>query len=165
MPSATTKTADPPYDNTPSQDGATLHKRSPDLHKSADVQAVVSYLKGAGARLPNTPQAQLSAYLSFLAGQAQDGLLATDPDGLAWMVESHVVREQDVPESYFDLQRRVLREQGYGDVKLGAETRRQLAGALQDDQRAALRQWQQCLLEEGYPGWFTYYSGHKLRCS
>ena len=75
-------------------------------------------------------------------------------------IDAHVIKTEDVPESYFELQRRIAREQGHGDITITREMREQMIEAAQADQRVGLSKWVEYLGGEdgGYPDWFKHYT-------
>lgn len=139
-----------------------LHQRYPLLHLSDDVQQVTDYLRQYGTQVPNTPADKLHHYLGFLADTqyGNDGIITGDPASIERQIEAHVVQAADVPESYFDLQCRILRERGHGNVTITSEMRRQLVEAAQAEQRTGLNNWVEYLGSQdgGYPDWFKYYT-------
>jgi len=138
-----------------------LHDRDPNLHTSQEVEAVVGYLRNGGEAIPNDPADKISAYLGFLANReyVNDGILTGDQASINRQIDTHVIKADDVPEGYFDLQRRIAREQGHGDVQITSEMRRQIIEAVQADQRAGLGKWVEYLGGDdgGYPDWFKSY--------
>lgn len=139
-----------------------LHERSPNLHTTVEVEIVADYLRGSGERIPNEPADKISAYLGFLAHRnyANDGILTGDQGSIDRQIEAHVIKAEDVPEGYFELQRRIAREQGHGDVQITSEMRHMMTEAVQTDQRAGLGKWVEYLGGEdgGYPDWFKAYT-------
>lgn len=137
-----------------------LHQRDPNQHNSTEVTTVVDYLRQGGEHIPNDPAAKLEAHLGFLASRdyANDGILTGDQASINRQLEAHTVRAEDVPESYFELQRRILREQGHGDVHITADLKKQMIEAVQADQYASLGKWVEYLGAEAYPDWFKSYT-------
>lgn len=139
-----------------------LHERNPNLHTTAEVEAVTGYLRAGGEHIPNEPADKISAYLGFLANRdyANDGILTGDQSSIDRQIDAHVIKSEDVPEGYFELQRRIAREQGHGDVQITSEMRRMMTEAVQTDQRAGLGKWVEYLGGEdgGYPNWFKTYT-------
>src|SRR5690606_33313806 len=86
--------------------------------------------------------------------------LTGDQVSIDHQIDAHVIKQEDVPEGYFELQRRVAREQGHGDVYITPEMRRMMIEAVQADQRAGLGKWVEYLGGEdgGYPNWFKTYT-------
>ncbi|MGH7195880.1 MAG: hypothetical protein ACREGA_03830 [Candidatus Saccharimonadales bacterium] len=139
-----------------------LHERNPDFQASPEVEGVVDYLRAGGENIPNQPDAKISAYLGFLAEReyVNDGILTGDPASIDRQIDAHVIAAAEVPEGYFDLQRRIAREQGHGDVQITPEMRKQMIEAVQADQRAGLGKWVEYMggNDGGYPDWFKNYT-------
>ncbi|RWZ78123.1 MAG: hypothetical protein EOT04_02840 [Candidatus Chaera renei] len=139
-----------------------LHERNPNLHTSQEVENVVGYLRNGGEAIPNEPADKISSYLGFLASReyVNDGILTGDQSSIDRQIEAHVIKAEDVPEGYFELQRRIAREQGHGDIEITSEMRRLMTEAVQADQRAGLGKWVEYLGGEdgGYPDWFKHYT-------
>jgi hypothetical protein len=139
-----------------------LHQRDPSLHNSQEVQGVIDYLNQNGEHIPNQPSDKISAYLGFLANKnfVNDGILTGDQASIDRQIDAHVIKATEVPESYFELQRRIAREQGHGDIEITRDMRHQLTEAVQSDQRAGLAKWVEYLGGDdgGYPDWFKHYS-------
>lgn len=143
-----------------------LHERNPNLHTSAEVEHVVDFLRASGEAIPNNPADKISAHLGFLASRdyVNDGILTGDQSSIDRQVDAHVIRAEDVPEGYFELQRRIAREQGRGDVQITSEMRRQMVEAIQADQKAGLNKWVEYLggNDGGYPDWFKTYTWNSV---
>ncbi len=139
-----------------------LHERNPNLHTSGEVEAVVGYLRAGGEHIPNDPADKISAHLGFLAHReyVNDGILTGDQGSIDRQIDAHVIKSSDVPEGYFELQRRIAREQGHGDIEITSEMRHLMTEAVQADQRAGLGKWVEYLGGEdgGYPDWFKQYT-------
>lgn len=139
-----------------------LHERNPQLHASEEVENVIGYLRAGGESIPNEPAEKISAYLGFLANRdyVNDGILTGDQESIDRQIAAHVIKSEDVPEGYFELQRRIAREQGHGDIEITSEMRRLMTEAIQADQRSGLGKWVEYLGGEdgGYPDWFKHYT-------
>ena len=139
-----------------------LHERNPNLHTSVEVEAVAGYLRAGGEAIPNEPADKISAYLGFLANRdyVNDGILTGDQSSIDRQIDAHVIKAEDVPEGYFELQRRIAREQGHGDIQITSEMRRQMTEAVQADQKVGLGKWVEYLGGDdgGYPDWFKSYA-------
>ena len=140
-------------------DGTRLHARNPFLYKSDEVKAAVSYLRHT--QLPvhsRPPHIQLQGYLEFLKDIAGWGLFTGYAESMAHEIEANVIKPNHVPATYFDWQKRLLWEQGYGEVQLTADLKQQMIETLQSDQRASLREWAEYLAaSKDYPDWFKFY--------
>ncbi|MFY9227939.1 MAG: hypothetical protein WAO28_01255 [Candidatus Microsaccharimonas sp.] len=141
-----------------------LHSRDPKLHHSDEVNHVVGYLKSNGEKIPNEPVAKIGSYITFLAHPeyVNDGLLTGDSDSMDRQLDGLVIRASEVPVSYFDLQRRIAREQGRGEITITGEMRSQMIEAVQQDQRHSLERWANYLTDptnaNAYPNWFKKYA-------
>lgn len=139
-----------------------LHERNPSFHASLEVETAVDYLRAGGEAIPNQPSEKIAAYLGFLANgdYVNDGILTGDQSSIDRQIAHHVIRAKDVPEGYFELQRRIAREQGHGDVTITREMRGQMVEAVQSDQHAGLAKWVEYIGGEdgGYPDWFKHYA-------
>lgn len=138
-----------------------LHERNPNLHASPEVEHVAAYLRANGEAIPNQPEEKIAAYVGFLANEqyVDDGLLTGGQTSRDRQIEHHVVRAENIPEAYFELQRRIAREQGHGDIEITHDIRRQLTEAAQSEQRTGLATWVDYLNSEdgNYPDWFKLY--------
>lgn len=139
-----------------------LHERNPNFHTTQEVEVVADYLRNNGEAIPNEPADKISAYLGFLANReyANDGILTGDQSSIDRQIDAHVIDAKDVPDGYFELQRRIAREQGHGDVQITSEMRRQMTEAVQADQKVGLSKWVEYLGGDdgGYPDWFKTYT-------
>ncbi len=136
-----------------------LHDRDPNLQKSLGVTAVVDYLNQNGAKIPNSPAERIEAYTTFLKEEVGDGILTGDQESIDRQIDAETVDVADVPESYYEFQRRIFREQGYGDVELTDEVKQEMANLAKQDQKARLGEWSSYLTSEDaeYPDWFKLY--------
>lgn len=125
---------------------------------------MVDYLRAGGESIANSPIEKITAYVGFLANEdcVNDGLLTGDRRSLNRKIEAGVIQAEDVPESYFELQKRIAREQGHGDITITSAMRETLIEAVQNDQRASIKRWADYLSspEDGaeYPAWFRIYA-------
>ena len=74
---------------------------------------------------------------------------------------NHVIKNKDVPESYFEAQRRIMREQGHGDVPFTLDMREERIAEMKANQRQSLDKWMNYLLSsdaDQYPVWVRYWS-------
>lgn len=125
-----------------------------------EVDRVVGYIRGNGETIPDKAGDRTAAYLKFMADTVGDGILTGDPESVRHQIDSHVIKAEDVPESYFALQRRIARELGHGDIEVTPDMRRQLIEAAQADQRGSLDKWVEYLGGDdgSYPDWFKRYT-------
>jgi hypothetical protein len=76
------------------------------------------------------------------------------------LYDNIIIKPEEIPEAYFDNQRRMIREQGHGDVDITHEQRKQLAEVIIADQKSSLDVWTDYLTSDDttYPDWLKYYA-------
>ena len=69
-----------------------------------------------------------------------------------------IIKKENVPESYFELQKQIARDQGHGEIEISPETKRQMIEVLIGDQKASLDAWIDYLTgpDAVYPAWFKF---------
>ena len=72
--------------------------------------------------------------------------------------DKYVIKE--LPESYINLQKKVAKERGYGDVPVTDEMKEKLLSAVQKEQEKSLDMWIDYLTSDDamYPIWFKHYA-------
>ncbi|MBI2439199.1 MAG: hypothetical protein HYV45_01200 [Candidatus Moranbacteria bacterium] len=146
-----------------------LHIKNPELQKSADVQhAVVRDQRHTGEKIPNDPKDRIEAYTDRLEN------IFLNPDSRVRernidllrpkIYDSLIIKRGNFPDSYFELQKRVAREQGHGDIEISQEMREQMIDTAIADQRHSLDAWIDYLSSEDavYPAWFKYYAWNQI---
>ena len=82
-------------------------------------------------------------------------------------IEGLLIRRDEVPASYFELQRRIARERGCGDRELTDKQKEEAVEVLRADQEESLMKWSDYLRSEenghAYPGWFKVYVWESLK--
>ena len=100
-------------------------------------------------------------------GPAQPGLGDGQDEQALAGGEGLLITEADVPPSYYDLQKRIARERGYGDMEITNEMKEETVEVLQDDQAESLMEWSEYLRSDGnghiYPDWFKVYVWESLK--
>ena len=74
--------------------------------------------------------------------------------------KKYVIKEQNVPESYFKKQEKIALDRGYGHVKYDEKTKKQEIEHLINEQKTSLDMWIDYLFSKDtdmYPTWFKYY--------
>lgn len=149
-----------------------LRSRLPELHTTDDVQRAV--LRADRQRPPDTrklanePTPRLDAFVSRL----ERIFLNLDPVKRARNIETlrpliHnalVITRENVPEEYFELQRRVAREQGHGEITITHEMRERMINTVIEDQTKSLDAWIDYLTSDDavYPAWFKFFAFHQI---
>ena len=141
-----------------------LHHKLPDLQRSKEVEdAVEKHTRLTGEKVPNTAEDRLDVYMERLENIFLNG----DEEKRARNIEmvrdklydAFIIKHDDVPESYFDLQKRVLRERGQHVAEIDEATREQMIQVIIEDQKKSLDSWIDYLSSSDavYPTWFKYF--------
>ena len=72
--------------------------------------------------------------------------------------DKYVIKE--LPDSYIELQKRMARERGYGDITITEEMKKELLAQVQNEQKKSLDLWIDYLTSDDamYPMWFKHYA-------
>ena len=134
-----------------------LHKRDSKLHLRPEVDAMKVMLRELGEGKFQSPDKKISAYLSKRRKVFEEA--SKNPEALARVQASYsepnLVRLEDVPESYWEAQARMAREQGRGTQVLTADQRRIRVQVAAQDQKRGLDEWVKYLAspDANYPQW------------
>jgi hypothetical protein len=141
--------------NNPETSPGLLPETYQDLHISGEVEWAV---QRESEHVPDDPHQRVATYLGSLVGR--HGLMGGSEERRQAQVSHHVMDPEDIPESYFDRQREIARQQGHGDIEITEDMRRQHSEALIADQTASLNAWAEYLNDPhaDYPAWFRYYT-------
>ena len=76
------------------------------------------------------------------------------------LYDKFVIKPEEIPESYYDSIKRKHREEGYGDIEIPDDYKKDLAQTLIADQQKSLANWIDYLAsdEAKYPDWLKYYA-------
>lgn len=144
-------------------------KKKYNLQNSPEVlRAAVRYDKRKpseeGSMINSKPEDKINNYLNRFKeiserkdeGEREMGMTALKKV----LYKSLVIKEEDVPESYFRNQERLAREQGHGDIKVSEEQKKQLTEVIISDQKSSLDNWLDYLSSPDamYPDWLKYYT-------
>ena len=141
-----------------------LKKKFNKPHTSEEVQkAVKRKEEQTGERIHN-PEEKIQTYLD----RFKEITSRTDPRHQERGVRAlkrvlhqiFVMEYKDVPESYFDLQKKIAREAGHGNIELTEERRQELAETVINDQRNSLNTWIDYLAhpDTNYPDYLVYFA-------
>ncbi|MBT6842787.1 MAG: hypothetical protein HOA17_03190, partial [Candidatus Melainabacteria bacterium] len=75
--------------------------------------------------------------------------------------KQHVIKPENCPESFFDLQRQIAREQGHGDIQINDQLKQELINNVINDQKASFDNWFDYFLSEDtsmYPIWAKHWA-------
>lgn len=140
-------------------------KKKYNLHNTPEVKKSAQRTEFRdGEKVPQNPAQQIQNYLD----RFKEILDREDPEKRSMGIEAlkkvlhknFVIKEKEIPESYFDNQARIAREQGHGDVDITNEQKQQLAEVIITDQKSSLDTWVDYLSSSDatYPDWLKYYS-------
>lgn len=139
-----------------------LHKKYSDLHTSQPVEHAQQEKKKKGESTSQKPADKISDFLEVIKRTHGHH---DDPQVLERIKEyyhkQYVINPEDVPESYFDNQKRLAREQGHGDIEITDEMRKQATEIIITDQESTLDNWTEYLSSKDadvYPVWARYWA-------
>ncbi len=141
-----------------------LHLKNPELQTSSDVEkAVKRQERLTGDKVPNDPSERIEAYM----GRLENVFLHPDErkrerniDMLRDKIhDAFIIKRENFPDSYFDLQQRVARERGQAVETIPEKVREQMKDVAIEDQRHSLDAWIDYLSSNDavYPAWFKYF--------
>lgn len=159
-----------------------LHMKAPELQTSPEVnQAVKRQEERAIAhnknvresgqdspflpeKVPNDPSARIEAYADRLENIFLNPDVKVRERNLDMfrdkIYDTLIIKPEDFPESYFDLQKRIARERGQHVEEIPENVRDQMKEVAIKDQKASLDAWLEYLTSNDatYPAWFKYYA-------
>ncbi|MBU4421698.1 hypothetical protein L6259_02545 [Candidatus Parcubacteria bacterium] len=136
------------------------------LHSSPEAEQAVKRTEArTGEKVPQTPEARIQNYLNRFRE------ILDRPEGpdrergveaiKIMMHRLHVIKPKDIPESYFENQRRLARELGHGDIEITPQAREQLTEVIITDQKSTMDNWTDYLTSkdaDAYPDWAKYWA-------
>ncbi|KKW33309.1 MAG: hypothetical protein UY77_C0001G0004 [Candidatus Uhrbacteria bacterium GW2011_GWA2_53_10] len=141
-----------------------LHLKNPELQTSPEVQrAVLREEQKTGEKVPNDPAQRIEAYMDRLENiflnpdeRKRERNLEMFRDKI---YDALIIKRENFPESYFELQKRIARERGQAVEEIPENVREQMISTAIEDQRASLDAWINYFTSEEavYPAWFKYF--------
>jgi len=137
-----------------------LHEKYPELHTSEPVELAVNRHQEQTGETIHQPAEKIDEWMNTLERIHIGRDEATAQRIKDVYHRQFVMRPNQVPESYFELQRRIAREQGHGDVVIPEQVRREMSEVISRDQERSLDSWIDYLssTDAAYPMWFKYYT-------
>jgi hypothetical protein len=142
-----------------------LHLKIPELQTSEEVtEAVEKQERLEGEELPNDPTERIEAYMSRLENiflHEDERVKERNLEMLRPAIyDAFIIKPENVPESFFELQQRVARERGTPVENITPDMREQMIETIIEDQKASLDSWIDYLTSEDavYPTWFKYFA-------
>ncbi|MFA6341092.1 MAG: hypothetical protein WCX27_02545, partial [Candidatus Paceibacterota bacterium] len=141
-----------------------LHLKDTELQTSPEVQeAVVRQERHTGEKIPNDPKERIEAYMDRLENIFLNPDEHTRERNLEMfrdkIYDALIIKRENFPESYFDLQMRVARERGQAVDEIPQNVREQMMDIAINDQKHSLDEWIDYLTSNDavYPAWFKYF--------
>jgi len=141
-----------------------LHLKIPELQTSPEVQdAVKKQERITEEKIPNDPGSRIEAYMDRLEKiflnpdeRVRERNLEMLRDDI---YDVFIIKPDEVPESYFELQQQVARERGQPVEHIPQDVRDQMVETIINDQKHSLDNWIDYLTSEDatYPTWFKYF--------
>lgn len=135
------------------------------LHNAPETESAAKRTeKRTGEKVPQDPEARIQNYLDRFRDIIERKEPAKRERGIEALKkvlhDRFIIKEDEIPESYFEGQKRLAREQGHGDIEISDELRRQLTEVIITDQKGSLDQWIDYLASSDatYPDWLKYYA-------
>ena len=146
-----------------------LHLKNPELQTSPEVQrAVVREERENGEKIPNAPSERIEAYMDRLENiflnpdeRKRERNLEMFRDKI---YDALIIKKENFPDSYFELQKRIARERGQAVEEIPADVREQMIDTATEDQKHSLDTITGYLSSSDatYPTWFKYYAWTQL---
>lgn len=143
--------------------GPEFLKKKYNLHSTSEVKAAATRTqRRSGEKVAQNPDAQIQNYLDRFSEILKRKDEKAKERGLAALKEilhkELIIKKEDVPESYFNLQRRIAVERGHGDVKITDAERAHHIEVIRSDQANSLDAWiDELASNDAYADWFKYY--------
>ncbi len=146
-----------------------LHLKNPELQKSPEVNRAVKREEHlSGEKIPNDPADRIETYMDRLEDvflNADERVRQRNLDFLRPKIhEALLIKRENFPESYFELQQRIARERGQPVEHIPQDIREQTIDTVIEDQRHSLDAWVDYLTSPDavYPTWFKYLAWNNI---
>ncbi len=141
-----------------------LHLKDTELQTSPEVnRAVLREEHRIGEKIPNNPTERIEVYMDRLEN------IFLNPDKTKRernlemfrdkIYDAFIIKKENFPESYFELQKRIARERGQAVEEIPENVREQMMDVAIEDQRVSLDAWINYLSSKDatYPAWYKYF--------
>ena len=142
-----------------------LHLKIPELQTSEEViDAVEKQERLTDESVPNNPNEKIEAYMDRLEKiflNPDERVKERNLEMLRPAIyDAFIIKPENVPESFFELQQKVARERGQAVEEITPEMREKMISVIIEDQKASLDSWINYLTSEDavYPTWFKYFA-------
>jgi len=140
-----------------------LHKREPQLHISKPVEYEKREKKKRGEKVTQKPAEKIADWLKVIERTHMGH--RDDPRVLERIKrqyhKEYVIKPENIPQSYYENQKRLAREQGHGDIEITPEMKDQLSEVIISDQASTLDNWVDYLTSrdsDSFPTWSKYWA-------
>ncbi len=140
-------------------------KKKYNLHNTPEVKTAAKRTAiRIGEKVPQKPAEQIQNYLDRFTEIIERKNPEKREQGIEALKKvlynQCVIKPEEVPEAYFESQRRIAREQGHGDVEIGEAQKEQLTEVIIADQESSLDTWVDYLSspDATYPDWLKYFA-------
>ncbi|HEY1074725.1 MAG TPA: hypothetical protein VGE59_03450 [Patescibacteria group bacterium] len=147
------------------ESGTDFLKQKYDLHNKPEVQSAAERTEHhVDGQLPQNPSERIQNYLdrfSELTNRDEPEKRQRGLEALKRVLhDKFVIKSDEIPESYWETQRRMAREMGHGDIEVSEEMRRQGTEIIIADQESSLDKWVDYLASDDaiYPMWLKYFA-------
>jgi hypothetical protein len=139
-----------------------LHERNSTLHTSKAVEKAVKKHKASTNKTVTKPADKIELWLASLTKIAEkaDSSSRTLEQIKTLINEKYLIKLEDTPQNYFDLQVRLVRERGYGEITLSDKLKKELTEYVINDQKDSLNVWTEYLASKDtsmYPMWLKFW--------
>ena len=148
-----------------------LHQKDSKLHTTEPIENTQARLKSKEEKTSQKPADKIEAHLTRLKDILNPESLEKHQDFdrkerninmlKKNLYKDVIIKQEDIPESYYENQRRLAREQGYGDIELTNEMKSQLTEVIITDQETTLDGWVDYLSSpdsKSFPMWAKYWA-------
>ena len=146
-----------------------LHLKNPELQTSPEVNRAVERQEDReDVKVPNDPSERIERYMDRLQNiflnpdeRIRERNLEMFKDKI---YDALIIKRENFPDSYFELQRRIARERGQAVQEIPENLREQMMDVAIEDQKVSLDAWMDYLTSEDavYPAWFKYYAWNQI---
>jgi hypothetical protein len=140
-----------------------LHQKDSELHTTAPVEHEQQRKKIVGEETSQKPAEKIADWLSIIE-KTHTGH-RENPEVMEKIKEHYhrenVIKPENIPDSYFENQKRLAREQGHGDIEITEEMKKQLSEVAVADQKSTLDNWIGYFTSKDvdvYPMWAKYWA-------
>ena len=141
-----------------------LQIKTPELQTSPEVQdAVAKKERLEKSKLPNDPNERIEAYMERLENiflNPDERVRERNLEMLRDKIyNAFIIKRENVPESYFELQKRIARERGQSIDEIPRDMKERMIDTVVEDQKHSLDSWINYLTSNDakYPTWYKYF--------